>query len=122
MYFNVNVLTKIHFKNISVNVAPLNNFDFKDISLIKIDAEGNEKEVLLGMKKYLVKDIILIIEKSKRSFIFCKNFLNEYGFECFRFYKKAFDRNYNKALNVYFLKKDSVYLSQDLKLLFKSMN
>ena len=24
--------SKIHFKNISVNVAPLNNFDFKDIS------------------------------------------------------------------------------------------
>ena len=46
----------------------------ENISLIKIDSEGYEKEVLLGMTSYLNKNISIIIENTATSFEFSKSF------------------------------------------------
>ena len=88
----------------------MNKFYFKNISFIKIDAEGYEKEILLGMKRILKnKNITLLIENSSRSFNFCKKFLKNYDYEPFSFRNNKLTRTkVNKSLNVYFINKANI--------------
>ena len=49
--------------------------------------------------------INIIIENSKTSFKFVKNYLEEYGFKCYRYQNGSFtNQKLNEALNLYFLK------------------
>jgi FkbM family methyltransferase len=50
---------KVHLK-----VEPLDGFDLHDLSLVKIDVEGFECEVLLGAKRTLAESKLLLIELS----------------------------------------------------------
>lgn len=102
--------SSITFKTAKVKVTEMNKFYFKNISFIKIDAEGYEKEILLGMKRILKnKNITLLIENSSRSFNFCKKFLKNYGYEPFSFRNNKLTRtNVNKSLNVYFINKANI--------------
>tara|TARA_B100000242_G_scaffold293477_1_gene271729 strand:- start:533 stop:1330 length:798 start_codon:yes stop_codon:yes gene_type:complete len=96
----------LNIKTSKVKVTKLNNFKIKNVSLIKIDSEGYEKEVLMGMTHYLKKDISIILENTLSSFKFSKKFLKRYGFECYSFQNKNFTKkNLNKSLNLFFLKK-----------------
>ena len=93
------------FKTIEVKVSKLDNFEIKNISLIKIDSEGYEKEVLLGMTSYLNQNISIILENTESSFKFSKKFLESYGYQCFRYNEGKFTKkNLQEALNLYFLK------------------
>ena len=89
-----------------VKVKKLNDFNFKNISLVKIDAEGYEVEVLKGMTKYLSKDIHILLENSSASFEASKKLLKKYNYEGYRFYNNSFTKeDLDKALNVYFFHK-----------------
>ncbi len=95
----------LSIRTAEVKVRKLNNFDIQNVSLIKIDSEGFEKEVLMGMNFYLNQNINIIIENSKTSFKFVKNYLEEYGFKCYRYQNGSFtNQKLNEALNLYFLK------------------
>ena len=52
--------------------------------MLKIDTDGNEKNVLLGSKKLLssseLKNIIVEKTKNKSDYSFCTNLLNEFGY------------------------------------------
>jgi FkbM family methyltransferase len=95
----------LNIKTSEVKVSKLDNFNIKNISLIKIDSEGYEKEVLLGMSNYLSQNINIIIENTPSSFKFSKKHLESYGYECFRYYDgKLTKENLYEALNLYFIK------------------
>ena len=96
----------LNFKTSKIRVVKLNNFKIKDVSLIKIDAEGYEKEILIGMTNYLKKGINIILENTPSSIKFSKKFLKSYGYECYSFRNNNFTKNrLNKSLNLFFLKK-----------------
>jgi FkbM family methyltransferase len=101
--------SSLSFKKTIVNVEKLDKFNFNNVSLIKIDAEGSEKSILIGMKKYLKSsNLSLLIENSPRSFKFCKKFLKTYGYEPLVYRNSKFSKkSVSKALNVYFFKKQS---------------
>jgi hypothetical protein len=48
-----------------IEVSTLDNFNFNDITLIKIDVENHENEVLLGAKQTILKNKpIIVLENS----------------------------------------------------------
>ena len=110
-YNSLNEFLSIRKSNLTVRtsevkVRKLNNFNIQNVSLIKIDAEGYEKEVLMGMTNYLDKNINIILENTPTSFEFSKIFLESYGYKCYRFHNGIFTKEkLNEALNLFFLKK-----------------
>ena len=73
--------------------------------MIKIDSEGYEKEVLIGMNDYLKQNINIILENTQTSFEFAKTFLEGYGYKCYRYQNGSFtNQKLKEALNLYFLK------------------
>lgn len=101
---------KIRFKKSYVIFKKMNTFKFRNISLIKIDAEGHEYEILSGMKKYLKKDLVIVLEQSQRSFNKASKILRHYGFKAYKFSKDKFSINTKGALNVYFIKNKKKFL------------
>ena len=95
----------LNIRTSEVKVNKLDSFNIENISLIKIDSEGYEKEVLLGMTNYLNQNINIIIENTPSSFEFSKGFLESYGYQCFRYNDGEFTKqNLYEALNLYFIK------------------
>lgn len=100
----------IRFETHDVEVSTLDNYTLDNVGLIKIDAEGYESEIMPGMEKYLAQDVVVLIENSKRSFAFCKQFLEKRGFEEYGYEDKQLKKGVENALNYYFIKPDSKYL------------
>ena len=99
--------TDITIRTSVIKIVKLNAFNISNVSLVKIDSEGYEKEVLEGMTNYLEKGVDIIIENSERSFNFSKNFLEKFGYQCYRFHNNSFTKkNIEEALNLFFLKKN----------------
>lgn len=97
--------TDLTIKTSLVKVSKLNNFKIKNVSLIKIDSEGYEKEVLIGMNDYLKQNINIILENTQTSFEFAKKYLEGYGYKCYRYQNGSFtNQKLKEALNLYFLK------------------
>ena len=82
----------LNIKTTKVRVIKLNKFKLKNISLIKIDSEGYEKEVLMGMTNYLKKGVNIILENTPSSFKFSKRYLKSFGYECYSFPKRSFNK------------------------------
>tara|TARA_Y200000002_G_C22090664_1_gene418441 strand:- start:57 stop:428 length:372 start_codon:yes stop_codon:yes gene_type:complete len=93
-----------------VKVDRLDNYTLENCALIKIDAEGYESEIMLGMNEYLDQDVVVLVENSKRSFTFCKKYLEEKGFEEYGYKDKQLKKGVVNALNYYFVKPNSKYL------------
>jgi len=100
----------IRFETHDVEVNILDNYKLENCGLIKIDAEGYESEIMPGMDKYLEQDVVVLIENSKRSFAFCKTYLEEKGFEQYGYEDKQLKKGVDNALNYYFIKPSSKYL------------
>ena len=59
----------------------------------------------MGMNYYLKQNINIILENTKTSFEFAKNYLESYGYKCYRYQNGLFtNQKLNEALNLYFLK------------------
>ena len=99
----------LNIKTTKVRVIKLNKFKLKNISLIKIDSEGYEKEVLMGMTNYLKKGVNIILENTPSSFKFSKRYLKSFGYECYSFQKDHLTKNkLKKSLNLFFIKKTNL--------------
>ena len=66
------------FKKIKIKTAKLDNFNFKNISFIKIDVEGHELKLLKGAKKiFKVNKPDCLIEIKKKNLLKVKKFFND---------------------------------------------
>lgn len=96
---------KIRFEEFVVETRRLDEFSFDHVAMIKIDAEGYEKEVIQGFGEILNRDVVMIIEKSNRSYDFVKEYLSGYGFKGYAYSNGAFVDVSDDTLNVYWSKK-----------------
>jgi len=96
---------KIRFKEFLVETRRLDSFEFENVALIKVDAEGYEKEVIQGFGEILNTDVIMIIEKSNRSYDFVKDYLGNYGYKGYAFSNGSFGGVSEDTLNVYWSKR-----------------
>ena len=54
-------------KTISIDVRPLDDFNFRDVAFIKIDVEGHESEVIAGAKKTILREKpVMLVEIEQR--------------------------------------------------------
>lgn len=95
---------RITFIERKVNIRRLDSFDIPNIGFIKIDAEGYESEVVKGLGDVLHQDIVLLIEKSDRSYPFLVDYLGGFGFHPSAFQNNAFTQVDDSTLNVYWTK------------------
>lgn len=106
-FLNINP-EKIKLKTEKINMARLDDFNIPNVGIIKIDTEGYENFVLMGMKGILTNDIIIILEYSETSFKESEKILNTNGFDAYRFDKNQFYKGASsKSLNIYFFKKNT---------------
>ena len=85
------------FKKIKIKTNKLDNFDFKNISFIKIDAEGHELDLLNGSRKTFKNNKPnCYIEVKKGNLLKVKNFFKsiDYKYDCIS--KKKFSFEFSK--------------------------
>lgn len=95
---------KVQFIERPVYIRRLDDFNIENIKFIKIDAEGYEKEVAQGLGEVLNKEIVLLIEKSDRSYPFLLEYLSKFGFHPSAFQNNKFTTVDESTLNVYWTK------------------